>query len=420
MSSLNLSNDNPEDQRVSALPANPIGKQLRVCVAKIGEVDYVARVQRCVRAIHAAKKYKLTLIALPARDPKNAPHYPFAVSYLYPRSRSWSFPGVLFVRIVETYLHAIVAFWRVRADVYVIHDIVALGPARLVAWLIGSKVMYNSDELEFHRNQQALNIWTRALDLTHKFLESVFAPRCEMLVQADFARADWMCRRFALRKVHAIRNIPDMWSGGRTQRIRQTLGLSLIDKIILYQGVQGRGRGIEVSIEAISMLEEPKPNFILIGPVSPAYKASTVALAEKLGVRKNVIHINPVPWDELLAWTSGADICLAIIEPTCLSYYLAAPNKFYEAMMAGVPYIASDHPEMRAVHSKYPAGLLVNPVSAIEVACAMRTLLSDSDLSRKCSAEARKACSEEYNWEAESQRFLTLLGQLSDDRAPII
>ena len=60
------------------------------------------------------------------------------------------------------------------------------------------------------------------------------------------------------------------------------------------------------------------------------------------------IHfLDPVSQDELLSWTAGADIGIVPYPPIDLNSRLCTPNKLFEFIVAEVPILANDLPELR-------------------------------------------------------------------------
>ena len=116
-----------------------------------------------------------------------------------------------------------------------------------------------------------------------------------------------------------------------------------------------------------------------------------------------------VPNHELIKWIASADASLVLIRNTCLSYYYAAPNKLYEALMAGLPVVASDFPEIRLVMDQAQAGLLVNPLNVKEVADAIAAIFESPARYRHLARNARRAAEREFNWEYERTKYLRIL-----------
>jgi glycosyltransferase involved in cell wall biosynthesis len=74
------------------------------------------------------------------------------------------------------------------------------------------------------------------------------------------------------------------------------------------------------------------------------------------------IHFMPAVAPDLVKeYTVDADVGLALIENTCLSYYLCAPNKLYEYAACGIAAVVSDFPEMSRFVDSYECGWKVKP-----------------------------------------------------------
>ncbi|HAI43685.1 MAG TPA: hypothetical protein DCM40_39100, partial [Maribacter sp.] len=160
-------------------------------------------------------------------------------------------------------------------------------------------------------------------------------------------------------KVEVIRNVPSYVDVDNENLIRKELNLPKASKILLYQGMLSPGRGLEVSIKACAKSKtQNKIHLVLLGFITEEYKDKLLKTAGDFGFA-NLHILPPVPWKELLFWTKSADISLVLIENVSISYYLAAPNKLYETIMVGVPYIASNFPEIKHVHEVAKAGILV-------------------------------------------------------------
>jgi hypothetical protein len=65
-------------------------------------------------------------------------------------------------------------------------------------------------------------------------------------------------------------------------------------------------------------------------------------------------------------WTANADIGLCYIEPLTLSLKYALPNKLFEYVMAGIPVLATNLPQMQQVLDEFPAGKTVSPGVSVQ------------------------------------------------------
>jgi len=195
-----------------------------------------------------------------------------------------------------------------------------------------------------------------------------------------------------------------------TNFIREKLSLKREVKVILYQGILGPGRGLEPSIIAASKVVSQQFVMVFLGDIDNIYKYALLKLASENEFNR-LFFISAVPWQDLLSWTTSADISLVLIENVSLSYYLAAPNKMYESIMAEVAYIASNFPEINNVHNIAKAGILVNPENIDEITTAIEILLHDNEFVQKCRSNANYAKAI-FNWDKEKVKLISIIDNL--------
>src|SRR5690606_12853007 len=61
----------------------------------------------------------------------------------------------------------------------------------------------------------------------------------------------------------------------------------------------------------------------------------------------------------LLGYTASADYGVSLIEDVCLNYRYCLPNKLFEYLMAGIPVLAANLPEMKRFVEEYKVGVIV-------------------------------------------------------------
>ena len=140
-------------------------------------------------------------------------------------------------------------------------------------------------------------------------------------------------------------------------RFHERLGLDPKTRVVLYQGGFSVGRGVEQLMEAVRRV----PDCVLVvmgyGALEADFRAAA-ALPENLGK----VHVLPaVPPTELLEWVASADAIGVLFQHDTLNNYLSTPNKFLEAMAAGVPSVCSDHPGMGPIARETGCGIAVKP-----------------------------------------------------------
>ena len=77
---------------------------------------------------------------------------------------------------------------------------------------------------------------------------------------------------------------------------------------------------------------------------------------------------------------------LCLFENVCLNHYLYLPNKVFEYMMAGLPMIVSDFPEMAALVERHDCGWKVT-IDAEALLTLIKTISS-----KEISAKSANAC----------------------------
>jgi glycosyltransferase involved in cell wall biosynthesis len=84
-------------------------------------------------------------------------------------------------------------------------------------------------------------------------------------------------------------------------------------------------------------------------------------IREYSGKHKNIHFIEAVPPDEIIKYSSSADIGICLIENIGLSYYYCLPNKVFEYTLAGIPVIVSNFPDLSEYIQNINGGWKINP-----------------------------------------------------------
>ena len=90
----------------------------------------------------------------------------------------------------------------------------------------------------------------------------------------------------------------------------------------------------------------------------------------------------------------------------------AQPNKMFEYMSAGIPVIASDFTLWREIIAGNDCGLLVDPLSPMQIAEAIDYLLTHPLEAERMGSNGRTAVRERYNWPVEERKLFSLYNQI--------
>lgn len=174
-------------------------------------------------------------------------------------------------------------------------------------------------------------------------------------------------------------------------------------RVVLYQGALNAGRGIETALAAL--LQTPEIELWLAGEGD--LSAELRALAQELGVEKQVRFLGLVRPAELRQLTAQAWLGLNLLENKGLSYYYSLANKFFDYVQAGVPVVTMDFPEYRALQARHPVAILLARLDPAELARVFRELMDDESRYRRLQEACRRAAGE-WNWEQEQQELLRI------------
>ena len=132
-------------------------------------------------------------------------------------------------------------------------------------------------------------------------------------------------------------------------------------------------------------------------------------MAELMKISDRVWFPGKIPQDQLLRYTAAADFGLSLIDDVSLNNQLALPNKLFEYIMAGIPVLVSDCPQMVHIIQQYQVGAVIkgnDPEIAVNV---IKHWIENPRVYQELKNNCLKA-SKTLNWEVEFktiERFFT-------------
>jgi len=114
-----------------------------------------------------------------------------------------------------------------------------------------------------------------------------------------------------------------------------------------------------------------------------------------------------IPMREVYQNYAGAIAGLALYHPYP-NHVEAMPNKLFECMACGVPLIASDFPLWRRIVHDEGCGLVVDPLSATQIAEAIVYLIEHPEEAKQMGLRGQKVTEQKYTWEKEADNLLRL------------
>ena len=296
------------------------------------------------------------------------------------------------------------------ADIYHGMAYMGIGVALALGRRHGGRVIYDSRDIYMVAANLAKLRGPAKWLLTRA--EKRWAQAADRVLTVNVPYAEELARRFDVPMPLVVMNCSYRFTPPepRERRFHDALGLAPETRVVLYQGGFSPERGIEELVQAIHQV----PNAVLVcmgyGVLEPKLR-EWAASPEHAG---KVFVLPAVDPTEVIPWVACADIVGALFQPTTLNHRLSTPNKFLEAMAAGVPTVVSDDPGMAPIARETGCGIPVDPLDVDAIAAAIRTILDASEDGRRAWRErALAAAHATYNWEMQVQGLLAEYGRLT-------
>lgn len=284
---------------------------------------------------------------------------------------------VLFVRLLFY-------FWKVRPDIIHSNDVNTLLPGFCAKKFFGTKLVYDAHEIcvaqEGYRHIKGVLY----------FLEKWLVHSADAMFTTTELRAKKFCELYGVAMPYVLNNKPRFKESKNSQRIRTFLNLDE-RPIALYQGGFQSGRGLHNIIRLSTRMKHV--HFVLIG--SGPQKFELKRFASKLPAGDNLHFIPHISLRMLHEYTCSADLGLQLIRNTCLNHYTTDSNKLFEYLMAGLPVVASNFPEITKVVKELKCGLTVDPDDLDAIESAINKILSDAPEQKVRFVDTKKASWEE-------------------------
>lgn len=287
------------------------------------------------------------------------------------------------------------------ADVFHSHDLNTLRVGAMCKRRTKAKLIYDSHELQTERNRMTETERTKA-----KAAEGRYLPAVDAMIVASPSWIEWNRKLYGELPdpTVTVLNVPEPTEIDMTKNLRVELDISDSDAVVIYQGSIQENRGIEPAIEAVRTLDHVVLVVIGYGHHRPVLED----LVRSQGLTHKVKFFGPVPNDELISYSASADVGLANIVNSSVSYHTSLPNKLFEYAMAGIPIVGSDSPEIGRIVQEESIGEVCDPEDPGALAVAISTILTNPG---RYDTGLRHAA-HRYNWSVEQEHLLELYGSI--------
>ena len=207
---------------------------------------------------------------------------------------------------------------------------------------------------------------------------------------------------------------PGVTDAEAANRLRKAAGVGPDERIVLFQGRLGPGLGLDAAAEAV--LAVPHAVLVLMG--FGRGMAASVARDRHPRFAGRHMTLPAVHPDELATWTGGADLMVIPLPPLSANQRDSTPNKFWEAIAAGVPVVVvSGLREMERLVDSLDLGVVAASGGAKDLAAAIRVGLDRLAAGGpEWRAQIAQTGAERFSWPATATAYRALVRELADPK----
>jgi len=291
-----------------------------------------------------------------------------------------------------TMIHAAMRF---NADIYICNELYTLRVGAFMK-LLRKKIVYDAHELYPDMFGDTPSYARRISECLEKFLIR-FA---DVVITVNEFLAAIISSRYNVAPPIVVMNCAKAVPSSRLAYPKRSGG-----KVVLYQGVLSRERGLENVVLACEHLKEGiRVLFRGEGPIERKLKK----LAEGLG---NCTFEKPASVKDVVAKAAEADVGIVIYLPTTLNNLYASPNKLFEYLQAGLPVVGSNLPFIKKIIVENEVGLVFDPSDPEDIARAINLIVEDH-MYERFRFGVRKVRTR-FSWENEGRKLLRAISACS-------
>lgn len=312
--------------------------------------------------------------------------------------------GALFYASLNVFLFFKILFSRV--DILWANDLDTLPANWLVSLLKRKPLVYDSHEYftevpEIQHKPAVKKIW--------QFFEKKCIRRAGLVLTVSPSIANLLAETYQLDEVLTVRNVP-MGSAAFPKSSKAEMGFSENRFLLLLQGSGiNINRGGEELVEAMRYIENADLVIIGGGDALPDLKRIT----DEFDLSDKVRFLAKMPYENMMCYTSVADLGFSLDKSGNLNYLFSLPNKIFDYAMAGLPMVTSNLPEVAAFVRENGIGIVLKEVSPKEISLQVNKLIDDPSRLNELRKNVSRMSSE-LSWEKE---FTPVLNRLKTDFA---
>lgn len=260
----------------------------------------------------------------------------------------------------------------------------------------GARLVYDSHEYftevpELVNRPKVQKVW--------EGIEHWIFPKLQTIYTVNESIADMYKTKYK-KDIKVVRNVSPIWKSDKLPS-KKELGIPENTFVIIMQGAGiNVHRGAEEAVEAMKHIENAVLMIVGDGDVVSQLKQ----YVNDYDLQNKVLFFGKRPYNEMMAFTSHADVGLTLDKPNNINYRFSLPNKVFDYIHAGTPIISTKLVELEKIITKHNVGLLIEDLSSESLTEKINLLKSDPELLNDLKNNCKTAALSE-NWEHESLKL---------------
>lgn len=366
----------------------------KAAIAFLGNPDYDTRVTNLYRSLKR-EELSVSVIGFDWQSENFTPQKGEVTIHKLTKSK----PSIFFY--LAFFFRLFFFMIKGKYDYYFAEDVYTLPLVTLIGKMKGGKVYYESRELYQHIGGLRDKPFVQKLIAN---IENHFIHKVDLVITTGEMDSEFLEEHYGLANTLVLRNLPLVNKPGNKKNYRTEFNIPEEGMILLYQGVLHEGRGISFVFDIMASVQGLY--FVILG--DGPFKEKFMNEAKQLGIADRVFFMGNIPQPELINYTAGGDIGISLIENISVSYYYALPNKLFEYIMAGLPVLCSNLPQMDKVVNEYDIGKSIDIGTKEETAAFLIETVKYREMLNKYKDNCTKAAAE-LNWESEFEKAKKVL-----------
>lgn len=293
---------------------------------------------------------------------------------------------------------------KIRADLYIAHNLGALPAAIKAAKKNGAKSGFDAED--FHRNEISND--PKDFDVRIKsYLEDKYLHQLDYLTSASPLISEEYQAIYPNFHINTVLNtFPKQLIKSKPFNDETSI------KLFWFSQTIGPSRGIEDIIWAMGKLNTHKLELHLLGEHNSSIKSYFNGLSSANHLKNAIFYYPPIPESSLFSFAAQFDIGVAAEIGFPKNRDICLTNKIFTYVQSGLAILASNTKSQRAFFTDFPdMGIIYERENKESLLKTLKSLM-DIELLNNYKKQARAYADDSLNWEFEQQKFLTRIKEI--------